>query len=241
MRFRTWGPSAGLILLLALAPPVVLGAGRPSPAPADNLYAPLAGDESTALLRKISQHLGAVRSFDADFVQEHHLALYLDVLKARGVSAFQSPDRFRWEMTAPYRSILVYNRGAVAKFEERNGRMTYVESGTYDLLRGLMGQMTGWMRGDFQDSQGRFSLRALVGPEYQLELIPKSKEMLQYVRGIEVYLHKEPISIARIVIREPEEDFIEIRFERLRPNSSPADALFDTKNQSTIATPHENQ
>lgn len=230
---------ASLALLLALAPTAVLGADRSSASPAGGRYAALAADESAALLKKISQHLGAVRSFDANFVQEHHLALYLDVLTARGVSAFQSPDRFRWEMTAPYRSILVYNRGAVAKFEERSGGMTYVESGTYDLLRNLMGQMTAWMRGDFQDAQTRFSLRALVGPEYQLELIPKAKEMLQYVRGIEIYLHKDPISIARIVIREPEEDFIEIRFEHVRQNSSPADALFDTKRQSTAATLHE--
>lgn len=235
---REW-LQAGLIVLLTLLPRTTLGDDRSATLPAYGLYSSLSTDESTALLQSISAHLGAVRSFDANFFQEHHLAMYLDVLKARGVSAFQSPDRFRWELTDPYRSVLIYNRGNVAKFEERNGRMQRVDSGAYDLLRNLMGQMTAWMRGDFKDAQTRFNLRALVGPEYQLELTPKAKEMLQYVRRIEVYLHKDPITIARIVIREPEEDFIEIRFENLHQNSSPADALFDTKNQSTTTPVHE--
>lgn len=221
--------------MLALLGFLAGGVGQARAASAAAPPSPLSAPDAEALLARISERMGAVRSFEAPFVQEHHLSMYVDVLKARGVSYFQAPDRFRWELSEPYRSLLVYDRERVAKFEERDGRLRYVESGAYDAIRGLMGQMTGWMRGDFRETRDGFALRALEGRDYEIELTPRSRQMLQYIQRIEVYLRKDPIQIARIVIREPEKDYIEIRFGAVRENVALRRELFDTR--SPLVTP----
>lgn len=233
-------PAAGIVLLtlLTLFCRFVDAEDRSPARAAPPPSTALADGETAALLAKISAHLGAVRSFTAAFVQEHHLAIFLDVLKARGANAFQAPDRFRWEVTEPYHSLLIYDRGVVAKFEERDGRMQPVDSGAADLMRDLMGRMTSWMRGDFQATRESFTLQAREGQEYALEMTPKAKEMLRYIQRIELYLSKDPLRIVRIVIREPEEDRIEIRFENLRENGALGNELFDTKNPPVIPSPH---
>ncbi|MBI5016922.1 MAG: outer membrane lipoprotein carrier protein LolA [Deltaproteobacteria bacterium] len=200
---------------------------------------PLSPAATETLLGDVSRRMGAVRSFEADFTQEHHLSLYLDVLRARGVSYFQAPDRFRWELLEPYRSILVYNRTRVAKFEDRDGKMRFVDSGAYDVIRGLMGQMTGWMRGDFQAARDSFAMRALEGSDYEIELTPRSREMLTYIQRIEVHLKKEPLQVSRIVIREPEQDYIEIRFGTVRENVALRGEFFDTKSPLATQTSRE--
>lgn len=197
----------------------------------------LAPPQAEAMLQKIARDLGAVRSFDAAFVQEHRLAMFMDVLRARGAMAFAAPDRFRWEIFQPYHSILVFNHDRVARFEERDGTMKYVESGAYDVIRGLMGQMTGWMSGDFKASRESFTLRVLDGKEIVLELVPRSAEMLQYIQKIEVYLSKQPLRTTRIVIREAEQDSIEIRFSQVRENIKLDEKVFDTKAPMPIPPP----
>ena len=198
----------------------------------------LAPAQAEAALGQIGQKMGEVRSFEAAFTQDHHLAMFMDVLKASGRCFFAAPDKFRWEITAPYHSILVFNRDRVAKFEEKDGAMKYVESGAYDIIRGLMAQMTGWMRGDFKAGGDAFAMAALEGAkEYQLQLTPKSKEMQQYIRRIEVYINKNPLQTSRIVIREPEEDRIEIRFSEVRENAALDEKLFDVKQPLAVAGP----
>lgn len=188
----------------------------------------LSAEKAALFFDRVAAQMGEVHSFSAAFTQEHHLSVFLDVLTANGVSYFQSPDQFRWELYEPYRSVLVYNSDRVAKFEERDGTLRYVESGAYDAIRGLMGQLTNWMRGDFRATRDGFTQRVFEGLDYEIELTPRSATMLQYIQHIEVHLRKDPIQVSRIVIREPEEDYIEIRFEVVRENASLRPELFDT-------------
>jgi len=221
-------PWVGLALCGLLLPMLPTGLTRlVSAAEASH---PLADSEGEALLAHFADVMGEVRSFEAPFVQEHHLSAFLDVLKARGISYFRAPDQFRWELLEPYHSLLVYNRDQVAKFDVRDGKLQYVESGAYDAIRGLMGQLTSWMRGDFRATREGFSVKVYEGSEYEIALTPRSEQMLRYIQRIEVYLRKDPIQAARIRIREPEQDFIEIRFDEVRENAPLRPELFDSRN-----------
>ena len=220
----------GLALFLLLAPGGLGAAPSEAKRLAPSSSTLLSDAAAAALMKQISERMGAVTSFEARFIQEHRLTLYLDVLTANGVCYFQAPDRFRWEILAPYHSILVFNHDRAAKFEDRDGNLTYVKSGAYDIIRGLMAQMTSWMRGDFTGDQDTFAIRVFAGTAgYELELTPRGKEIKQYIQHIEVHLKKEPLQTARIVIREPEQDYLEITFCDVRENTALDAELFNPR------------
>lgn len=202
-------------------------------------YAPIPKAELDKLLDKISVRLGAVRSFRSRFTQERHLALFMDVLRTSGTCYFQAPDRFRWELTAPYSSVLIFNHDKVAKFELSQNQLKYIQSGAYDVIKGLMGQMTGWMRGDFKESAGAFTLSVLNGPDWRLIMTPRSSKMSDYIKTIELSMDKQKFQVSRIVIREPEEDFIEITFFDTRENVPLDSGVFDVQHPSTMHGDHD--
>ena len=237
---------AKIPFLLALVPFLLLAPGVLGAAPSEAKHlaplssTPLADAAATALMKQLSERMGAVTAFEACFIQEHHLTLYLDVLTANGVCYFQAPDRFRWEILTPYHSIVVFNHDRAAKFEERDGSMVYVKSGAYDIIRGLMAQMTGWMRGDFTGDREAFTIRVFAGTAgYELELTPRGQEIKQYIQQIEVYLTKEPLQTARIVIREPEQDYLEITFCDVRENAALNPELFNLRKPLETSAPDE--
>lgn len=227
-----------VLYVLASAPLISRAADAPPSSTVPTSFTLFSAAETDTLLSKIYQRMGATKSFDAAFIQEHHLAMFMDVLKARGMCYYQAPDRFRWELFTPYRSILAYNHDRVAKFEFRDGQMKYIESGAYDVIRGLMSQMTGWVHGDFKSDRENFDLAAYDGKrEYLMVLAPRKKEMLQYIQRIEVYLKKEPIQTTRIVVREIEQDTIEINFSNVHENIEMNAELFNTKKPLEVAPP----
>jgi outer membrane lipoprotein-sorting protein len=94
----------------------------------------------------------------------------------------------------------------------------------------LLGQMTSLMRGDFKASQETFTVSALQGRDYRIVLTPRVKALGEYIRAIELTLDRDRYQVSKIVIREPEGDFIQIVFSDVRENVPFARELFDTKN-----------
>src|SRR5580693_342103 len=68
-------------------------------------------------LLDLQQKMAAVKSVYLEFTQERVLKLFSEPLKSEGVMLVERPDKIRWETTAPYQTILLGDRNAVAQFE----------------------------------------------------------------------------------------------------------------------------
>ena len=68
------------------------------------------------------------------------------------------------------------------------------------------------------------------GKDYRIVLTPRVKALGEYIRAIELTLDHDSYQVSKIVIREPEGDFIQIVFSDVRENVPFARELFDTKN-----------
>ena len=229
-----------LISLLMLAALAAAGQPRQPPAPAPSAtaappvaaYTPLSKQATDRLLDQISNRLGVVRSFQSVFVQERHLAIFEDVLTGKGFCFFEAPDKFRWELAEPYVSVLIFNRNEVGKFEFKDRKLGAIDTGAGKAMSELLGQMTHLMRGDFKASQEAFTVSALQGKDTRIDLTPRIKALGEYIRAIELTLDPKTYQVFKIIIREPEGDFIQIVFSDVRENVPFARALFDTKNPS---------
>ena len=215
------------LLLVAL---VCLPQEAPQPAePAQAPYRELTTEQSENFLKAVAETLKSVRSLRAVFVQERHLALFVEPLVARGECSFERPDRLRWELTEPYVSLLILEGRGVAKFDRMEGRPRKLELGGADLLREVLGQITDWMQGDFSKSHETYELKLEQGADYRLTLKPRSKELLKLIRAVELSIHPETHRVTQVVIREPGQDFLSIRFEQERLNLEFEPLTFDLK------------
>lgn len=178
----------------------------------ENIYTEVPASESDALLKRVKERLGAVRTIKARFVQERRLSAFLDVLKSEGVMYFDAANKLRWEITEPYRSILIFNDGKVAKFSMTGGEFRKMKLGMEELLQEVLRQNLSFMRGDFDAVKENYSLTITKGKDYKLALLPVSAGMAKAIKSIELYMQPSSGHITRIVTREPQGDFIEIRF-----------------------------
>jgi outer membrane lipoprotein-sorting protein len=85
------------------------------------LVAIVSAGEREDYLARLSKSLGQVKSVRADFTQTKKLAVFKKPVTAEGVLIFERPDRLRWEIRKPFRSILIVNGDKVAKFEWVDG------------------------------------------------------------------------------------------------------------------------
>ncbi|HUT25856.1 MAG TPA: hypothetical protein VM492_16085, partial [Sumerlaeia bacterium] len=117
----------------------------------------------------------------------------------------------------------------VAKFDRVDGRFRRMNLGAEDLLREVLGQVIGWIKGDFKDAKELYEIRLLKGSDYRLVLRPRSKDLRKMIEAVELSIDPASLRVRCVTVREPQDDCLEIRFlkEQLNPPFDPG--TFDPK------------
>ena len=181
-------------------------------------------------LKLIENKLGSIKTLRTNFTQKRHMSLFLDVLSSEGILFFQKPDLLRWELRVPYQSIMIFNRGDVAKFQLKDGKLKKLKSGMEDLMRGVLKQILSMMQGDFKKVSESYNIEVKEGTDYLLLMHPKSEGMAKAISSIELHVSKSSFHMKRIVIREPTDDYLEIIFTNNQEDGSLNSGLFNTEN-----------
>ncbi len=168
---------------------------------------------AAVLLDQVALNAGRVESVFTRFAQERHLSLFQEPLRTEGYLCFQKPGRIRWEVTQPYQSILVSDGKGVAQFERADGQWKKLDLGLADAMQSVVAQIGAIMEGRYASQQRDYSISATNtadGPA--LTLIPLQPAMLKMMQAIEIYLTPDFRVTRRVVLREQDGDFTDIRF-----------------------------
>ena len=183
-------------------------------------YSTVSERRKAEIHKSIETNLHTLNSLKADFIQERHIALFLDVLESRGALSFERPNKLRWELKEPYRTILLFNDNDVAKFRIEAGKIKKANFGMEDLLRGVLGQIISILKGDFSKSMDAYNMEVLEGNNYLLKLTPKSEAMAKSILSLELFFDKKSLQMSQIIIREPQDDFMKIVFSEHKVNGA---------------------
>ncbi len=176
---------------------------------------PLAGAARAELIKKIAKSMGKAQTVVAEFEQEKHYSLFDEVVKQQGMILYRRPDRLRWEIQQPFRSILIVAGTEVAKFEFRKGKRKKLKLGrAKDVLLIVMDQIRSWFRGDFKKSDRDYDVDFFGQTPARIVMRPKSKSLRKAVHSFELVLAKDLASVTQVTIREQGGDKTVMRFTR---------------------------
>jgi outer membrane lipoprotein-sorting protein len=174
--------------------------------------------------------MGEAKTVFTRFVQERHLSLFKEPLRSEGYLCFEQPGRIRWEITEPYRSILVSDGTGVSQFEWVDEQWKKLDIGLAAAMQNVVSQIAGVMQGSY----------ARGGREYQVSisqtengpvvtLVPGNEKMRKMMKAIEVYLAHDLKATRRVVLRESTGDFTDIQFDQQAVNIRFQPGTFDRK------------
>jgi len=185
------------------------------------------------LRERLKKAMQTVRGFRADFEQEKKLRVFKKPVKSSGILLFERPDRMRWEIRKPFRSLLVVNGSKVAKFEWVDGKRRAIKLGRgADALLVAMNRLRAWFTGEFNDKT--FTIEVQEKPEIRLVLRPKAKALKARIDRLEFYPSKDLKSMRRVVIVEAKGDVTVMRFKNHTTNQPAPKSAFSTKDPAKI-------
>jgi outer membrane lipoprotein-sorting protein len=165
-------------------------------------------------LEEISRAMVKADTVFSRFVQERRLSLFNEPLRSEGYLCFQKPRRIRWEITSPYKSILVSDGSGVAQFEWADEKWKKLDLGLADALQNVVAQIAGVMEGRYvTDRRGYAASVTNCAEGPVITLVPQNETIRKMMTAIEVHLAADLKATRRVVLRETGGDYTDIRFD----------------------------
>jgi outer membrane lipoprotein-sorting protein len=172
--------------------------------------------------------MGQTETVFTRFVQERHLSLFQEPLRSEGWLCFQKTGRIRWEITQPYQSILVSDGKGVAQFERIADQWKKLELGLADAMQNVVSQIGAVMESRYTGKQRDYTVSATNSADGAVvTLTPQHPAMRKMIQAIEIHLAPDFQGTRRIVLREVDGDFTDIRFSEQIAEASLPPGTFD--------------
>ena len=156
---------------------------------------------SASAQNDILDRLKAANSFETlqlSFVQTRHSAMLTEDLVSEGRMFLASPDRLRWEVQKPYRSVFV-SEGELA-------------------VRGRRFRIP---------TEKDFTATALEGEDLAVKLVPVRRDLKSVFREIIVHADKKSLQIRSALLVTPEGDWTLLEFKDVVTNRPVDPKLFE--------------
>lgn len=174
-------------------------------------------DQTRQFFAELEKCHGGNKSLATKFEQEKHLKALKTPLVAQGRICFSPPDHLRFEITHPFRSVLLYDHGRIQRFEHEDGKWKALDTRGVRVMTLVLGQISQWMQGKFETESPVFET-SVVSAQEQCAIVrlqPKNEQFREFLERIDIAVAPPPErNIQRITLREPGGDYTEMRFTR---------------------------
>ena len=182
-------------------------------------YAADAGFEE---LRKNSAQ---IKTIQADFNQTKSMKILAKPLISEGRFYFAAPDSFRWEYLKPLKSIVINHKGQTKRYIYSGGKMVEDESGGAQGMKIILGEITSWMSGKF-DQNPSFKAALKEGTYTQITLTPVGQNMDGMLQKVIITISKKDAAVKSVKIIESETSSTIIDFKNTQTNKNIPESIF---------------
>jgi len=188
-------------------------------------------DEIKAFIQKGIEETRDIEAVWSRFVQRRHLAVFEEVLEAKGEMAFRRDGRLRWELHEPFRSVLIRGKSGVGKWERKDEAWRKMKLGGEAALSQMLERIGGWMQGDLSviEKEGfKIRIDRVDGRNvWQIELTPTDEKQREYIKKIVMRLEGERPEVRHVMLYESGDNRTEIIFEGRVLNPELPEGYFD--------------
>jgi outer membrane lipoprotein-sorting protein len=186
-------------------------------------YSPV--KDENAFMRQYGKISGEIKSLEADFVQEKEIVLLTKKLTSQGRLIFGNNNSLKIEYLLP--NIFIFSmrdNKVTVKDGERTTSSISVKS---NKLFEQISQITMYaINGKIFDSKNFNSVIMENKNSYMIILVPKSKELKQYYKELDVVIGKETMLIEKLIMQETSGDKTTMVFNNIEINNPIADEVF---------------
>lgn len=176
----------------------------------------------------IAQELpvAAPRSLSCSFVQTRKVSMLEDAVVSEGTLEFLKPDKIRWEYTAPFRNIFIFNNGKAKSVSD--GREQKLDLKYNPMMRVIYSIMSDGLNGAvFSDGSDFTSSMKSSENESIVELVPVKKDIGRIFSRIVLHVRKRDGLVNRIELHEPGGDSTDIVMHDIRTDVCLDEKIFN--------------
>jgi outer membrane lipoprotein-sorting protein len=189
---------------------------------------PAAGDEPSAVdafLKKVKTAMADQKTTAGRFKQTKKLAIFDDKVESSGSFAIKRPDRLRWEITTPFKSILVIAGDKGARWNETRKAVERFALADKPGIDVAVKQMFTWYSGTFDDVKGPFDV-TIAKDGRSVALVPKNEKVREVLSKVTLVFAASLATIDSIAMEEKGGDRTDIVFEGVETNKDLDDKVF---------------
>ena len=170
-----------------------------------------------ASLADIQEAAGTIRSISADFIQEKHMKILVKPLVSKGSIRFQSPDALRFEYREPIKNVLIMQGKSVSRYIQKENTFIRDNASAMGAMTVVMDEISQWLKGDFNTNVFDATIEEAPEPG-RIILVPKEKAISSFIQEIVLVLSEQPGVFKEVVIRENQNSYTRLRFEKATLN-----------------------
>jgi len=175
---------------------------------------------------KLRMESAKIKTLQADFIQKKNMKILSKPLISEGRFYFVAPGSFRWEYIRPLKSMVISHKNNTKRYIYSDGTMVEDKTGGIQAMKIVLGEITGWMGGRFDQNP---SFKATIGkkkPDTMIALVPVEKNTSAMIEKIEITLSSKAKAVKSVKIFEDPDNFTQINFNNVKINESVDASVF---------------
>ena len=186
---------------------------------------PLTEAESQKVVVELTEAAAAMQTLQCRFVQEKTSSMLAEPSVSEGTMHFASPDKMRWEYTAPYAFALVVNGDRIVKVTD--GKAEVLDGKTGRMYQGIVDIIMGSASGKKLFDTSVFDVVMYDDDTFwRAEMTPKRRDMKRMFSQLVFRFDKKTKGISRVEFKDAGGDVTSIRFEDIKLNEAIGEKVF---------------
>jgi len=184
--------------------------------------------DTASFIKQLNAMTNALKSIEADFVQEKNMAMLQEKIISKGTFCFKKPNLIRWQYNEPYKYLVIINNNKVLIKDENKTNKFDMKSNK--IFRKVNDLLTDCMQGTVLSKRSEYKVSFYENENfYIVKLLPLTKNMKEFIGNMQIYFDRKDFSVGKIDMVEPSGDNTLISFKNKKINQAVADEKFTIK------------
>ena len=181
--------------------------------PVVNINADNSTSEISNVLRDLEIKMSKVKTIQAGFIQEKHLALFNQKIILKGKIFIQKPGLLSWRVLTPLRYSMVINGNTISQWDEDTQKVQQVSLAKNPSFQVAIQQMQNWFSGAYKSMQGDYQITLTTAYPITLQFIPRENAVSgNFIKRVVVLFQNDGLYIKEINIEEKNLDSTLLKF-----------------------------